>query len=106
MRSRALVVLVALLAAVLTAAGCGGGGGESGAGTSGGSTGGTAKQGGVLRIGTINYIDSFNPFKYIEAQATNAFIMLYPQLVQYSYTQDNGYKIEGDWATSWDTSTD
>ena len=37
----------------------------------------------MLRIGTINYIDSLNPYNYIEAQAYNAMMMIYPQLVQY-----------------------
>jgi peptide/nickel transport system substrate-binding protein len=88
---------------VLAAAGCGGGGGGGG---QNGTSSGAAKQGGVLRIGTISYIDSLNPFKYIESQATNAFIMLYPQLIQYDYTKAGGYKIVGDWAQSWDTSSD
>ena len=54
----------------------------------------------VLRIGTINYIDSLNPYNYIEAQAYNAMMMIYPQLVQYG----KGMKFEGDWASSWKTS--
>ena len=53
-----------------------------------------ASSSGVLRIGTVNYIDSLNPFNYIEAQSTNAMIMIYPQLVQYG----PGMKFEGDWA--------
>ena len=56
----------------------------------------------VLRIGTINYIDSLNPYNYIEAQAYNAMMMIYPQLVQYG----KGMKFEGDWASSWKTSAD
>ena len=39
-----------------------------------------------------------NPFNYIEAQAYNAFIMIYPQLVQYKY-EDGKYEFEGDWAS-------
>ena len=61
-----------------------------------------ASSSGVLRIGTVNYIDSLNPFNYIEAQSTNAMIMIYPQLVQYG----PGMKFEGDWADSWTTSAD
>jgi peptide/nickel transport system substrate-binding protein len=61
--------------------------------------------GGILRIGTINDIDSLNPFKYIESQSYQAFIMLFPQLVQYDYGE-NGYELVGDWATSWETSPD
>jgi peptide/nickel transport system substrate-binding protein len=60
---------------------------------------------GILRIGTTNYIDSLNPFKFIESQAFNAFIMIYPQLVQYGYGSE-GYFVEGDWAKSWKTSKD
>lgn len=63
------------------------------------------QKGGILRIGTINDIDSLNPFNFIEAQAYQAFIMLLPQLVQYDYGE-NGYEIVGDWATSWETSPD
>ncbi len=95
---RPLVVLGVLLAVGLALAGCGGssetGGGE-----------GKVVKGGILRVGTINYIDSLNPFNYIESQSVNAFIMIFPQLVQYDYA-DGTYKFEGDWAKSWDTSAD
>ncbi len=76
--------------------GCGGGGSSDSTTTASGST------SAVLRIGTVNYIDSLNPFNYVEAQSTNAMIMIYPQLVQYGV----GMKFEGDWATSWETSSD
>jgi peptide/nickel transport system substrate-binding protein len=78
-----------------------------------GSKGGTARAAGIegkaggsgiLRVGTTNYIDSLNPFNFIEAQAYNAFIMIYPQLVQYGYSPKEGYFIEGDWAKSWKVS--
>ena len=63
--------------------------------TTGSGTGtGAVAEGGILRIGTINYVDSFNPFNYIESQSFNAFIMLYPQLVQYDY-QDGEYIDRG-----------
>jgi peptide/nickel transport system substrate-binding protein len=97
LRTGALIVAVAVLAA-----GCSGGS-QNPPPTGSGSGG--PKQGGILRIGTINYIDSFNPFHYIEAQAFQAMIMLFPQLVQYTYDPD-GFQIEGDWATSWTTSAD
>jgi peptide/nickel transport system substrate-binding protein len=58
---------------------------------------------GILRLGTTNYIDSLNPFNYIESQALNAMIMIYPQLVAYKYGAE-GYQITGDWATSWKAS--
>lgn len=115
MRTRMLVVAaVAALLAVL-AAGCGGE--DSGAGetspvvTTTAETGGEAttgesegeiKEGGILRIGTLNNIDTLNPFNAYSANAYVAFIMLYPVLVQYAEDQT----IEGDWAESWETSED
>jgi peptide/nickel transport system substrate-binding protein len=84
------------LTALLVAGGCastpedsGGGGSEAG-----GS--------GILKLGTINYIDTLNPFIAIESQSYNAYIMEYPQLVQYG----PGLEIEGDWATSWENTPD
>jgi peptide/nickel transport system substrate-binding protein len=59
---------------------------------------------GILRIGTTSYIDSFNPFNYIEAQGLNAMEMVYPQLVQYGGEGKSGLKLEGDWAKSWKVS--
>jgi peptide/nickel transport system substrate-binding protein len=100
-RTLGLVSLLALVVALL-AAGCGGGG-DGGSADTGGEGG--AQEGGILRLGTTNYIDSLNPFNYIEAQAYNSFIMIYPQLVQYTY-EDGEYEFEGDWATSWETSKD
>ncbi len=73
--------------------GCGGGSSSTETTGSATTTGG-ASTSGVLRIGTVNYIDSLNPFNYVEAQSTNAMIMIYPQLVQYGV----GMKFEGDWA--------
>jgi peptide/nickel transport system substrate-binding protein len=100
MRKKAAFLVAAVLA-ILLVAGCGGSEGTSGQpGESG-----EVVQGGILRIGTINYVDSLNPFNYIESQSVNAFIMLYPQLVQYAYEGEQ-YEIEGDWAESWETSPD
>ena len=96
-----VVALVAAITLVLTA--CGGGGGN--ATGSGGSETGAVTEGGILRVGSINYIDSFNPFHFIESQSYNAFIMLYPQLVQYDF-QNGQYVIVGDLADSWETSAD
>ena len=59
---------------------------------------------GILRIGTTNYIDSFNPWNYIEGQGLNAMVMVYPLLVQLDYTKKEGYVIVGDWAKSWKAS--
>src|SRR5947208_993268 len=97
MRARRLIGTTMVAALVAIAAGCGGGG----AGPGGGGSGGVVK-GGILRVGTTSYIDSLNPFVAIESQSYNAFVMEYPQLVQYG----PGPKIEGDWATSWSHSSD
>jgi peptide/nickel transport system substrate-binding protein len=95
--------MMAAAALSVVAAACGGGNGTAtqSSGTSGG-----AKQGGILRIGTISYIDTLNPYNYVETQATNAMIMIYPQLVQYAYDKTDGFQIVGDWATKWETSSD
>ena len=79
MRVRRLVGVALVATALVVAAGCGGGG-DSGDGS---STDG-ASSSDVLRIGTTNYIDSLNPFNYIESQAYTAMMMIYPQLVQYN----------------------
>jgi peptide/nickel transport system substrate-binding protein len=70
-----LLAAAAMAALMIVAAGCGG---SSGSG--GGS--GSVKQGGIFSIGTTNYIDTMNIFNYIEAQSTNAFLEVYPELVQ------------------------
>jgi peptide/nickel transport system substrate-binding protein len=70
--------------------------------SSGGGEGGGAGSSGILRLGTNNYIDSLNPFIAIESQSYNAFVMVYPQLVQYG----PGLEIEGDWAKSWENTPD
>jgi peptide/nickel transport system substrate-binding protein len=95
MRART-VIGAALAVAALTVV-LGFGGVSSGSATTAG-----ASSSGVLRIGTVNYIDSLNPFNYIESQSVVAQQMLYPQLVQYSPKM----KFEGDWASSWKTSKD
>jgi peptide/nickel transport system substrate-binding protein len=95
---RPKVLVMAMLAALLAAAtGCGGASQSAAPGS-----GGAVKTGGILNVGTTDYIDSLNPFVALESQAYNSFVMTYPQLVQYG----PGYKLEGDWATSWDTSKD
>jgi peptide/nickel transport system substrate-binding protein len=93
--------LVVALAAVFAVTGCGGSSNSAG----GTGTGGKVVQGGILRVGTTNYIDTLNPFNYIEAQAANAYNMIFPQLVQYDYA-DGKYTIVPDFAESWDTSAD
>jgi peptide/nickel transport system substrate-binding protein len=86
-----LAAVAVMLAAAVAACG--------GSSTTGG--GGTVKKGGILRIGTVGEIDSLNPFVAIESQSTNAFVMEYPQLVQYG---PPGITIQGDLATSWTSS--
>jgi peptide/nickel transport system substrate-binding protein len=85
----------ALAAALLVATGVVAGTARTGSSAGGGS--------GILRLGTTNYIDSLNPFNYIESQSSNAMVMIYPQLVAYGFGAE-GYHIVGDWATSWKVS--
>jgi peptide/nickel transport system substrate-binding protein len=94
----ALAVLAVVALAAATSAGV--------ATTARGTTSGQAKAGGsgILRIGTTNYIDSFNPWNYIEGQGLNAMVMVYPLLVQVDYTSKRGYYLVGDWAKSWKVS--
>ena len=94
MSSRRMLAAAAL-AAVLLAAGCGGSSGSSGSGT--------VKQGGVFTIGTTNYIDTLNPFNYIEAEAVTAYLEVYPELVQLA---PNLTTYEGSYATKWTHSAD
>ena len=95
MRSRRLLAAAAL-AAVLLAAGCGGSSGSSGSS-------GSVKQGGVFTIGTTNYIDTLNPFNYIEAEAVTAYLEVYPELVQLA---PNLTTYEGSYASPWTHSAD
>jgi peptide/nickel transport system substrate-binding protein len=98
MRARRMLGAAALVA-VLAAAGCGGGS-SGGSGSTGGST---VKHGGVFTIGTTNYIDTLNPFDYIESQAVTAYTEVFPSLVQYG----PGLKqIVPDYAKSWSASPD
>jgi peptide/nickel transport system substrate-binding protein len=84
----------AALAACLAVAvaGCGSGATSPAAGV---------KKGGILLIGTIDDIDSLNPFVAINNQSFTAFAEEYPRLVQYG---PPGISLEGEWATSWSTS--
>ncbi len=104
MRRCRLVALAATAAVIVLAAGCGGG---SSSDDSGG-TGSGPHKGGILTVGTTDYIDSLNPFHYITLQSYNALIVLYPQLVQYALSKDDPNKlvIVGDWAESWEHTPD
>ena len=86
------LVAFTLALTLMASAGCGGGSTSSGSGS----------QGGILQVGSTYNIDSLSIFTAIDAQAYNAFTMVYPQLVQYG----PGLKLEGDWAKSWTTSPD
>jgi peptide/nickel transport system substrate-binding protein len=96
---RAALVLVA--ATALIAAGAVGWSGSTPGTASAASADAKAGGSGILRIGTTSYIDSFNPWNYIEGQGLNAMVMVYPLLVQVDYSKQKGYYIAGDWATSW-----
>ena len=56
---------------------------------------------GIVPAGTINYIDSLNPFVGYETQSYNTYNMLYPQLVQYNAHQ----QLVGDSAKSWSSNS-
>jgi peptide/nickel transport system substrate-binding protein len=89
--TRAVTAVAVVTAAVALLAG----------GSSAARTGGS----GILRVGTISYIDSLNPYNYIQAQGTTAMEMIYPQLVQYLYGP-HGYYFAPDYASSWQESQD
>src|SRR6516162_11237987 len=67
-----------------------------------GSQGGV-KQGGILRIGTLEGIDSLNPFVGFNQDAYSTWFYIYPSLVQYDL---HTYKFIPNFATSWQTSPD
>jgi len=100
MKTRVRLAVLGTTIALLAGACSGSGGGQANPTGSG-----AVKKGGILRIGTINYIDSLNPYNYIESNGLLAQMMVYPQLVQYKHGT-NGFEIEGDWAKSWQTSAD
>jgi len=99
-------VLVALLAMAAVAVAVSGASiGSQRATASAGAAADTSAGGsGILRIGTTSYIDSFNPWNYIEGQGLNAMIMAYPLLMQVDYSKREGYFVSGDWAKSWKVS--
>src|SRR5262249_841558 len=87
-RTRMLLSVLVLLAFV--AGGCGGSS----------SSGGGDRQG--PGVGPLSPPAPLTPLLASEPQASNAFNMIYPQLVQYG----PGLKIAPDWATSWSHSKD
>src|SRR5215469_8015066 len=81
------------IAVALLASGCG----------SSPSAGGQVKQGGILRIGTDQGIDSLNPFVGLNQDSFNTWEQIYPQLVQYNART---LAYEPDFATHWNQSSD
>ena len=104
---RKLLVGIILLVTVALLAACGGGesttpGGGGDTAASGGADTGTIKEGGIFRLGTTSNPDSINPFVGFSSLSYILWTETYPTLVQY----DADYKIIGDWADSWTTSSD
>jgi len=95
---RVLVVALALITLIaVVAAGCGGSSGGGGT-TSSASPSGDQP---VFKLGTVGAgYDSLNPFVGVYAQDYAAWMLMYPNLVQYS----NDLKAEPDFADSWTTS--
>ena len=83
-----LVALVAV--AALLGAAC------SSASSSGSQN--VVKQGGILRIGTLEGIDSLNPFVGFNQDSYSTWFYVYPSLVQYDL---HTYKFIPNFATSW-----
>jgi peptide/nickel transport system substrate-binding protein len=98
MRARRFLGVVALVAVLVAASGCGGSSGGGGTGSSD-----NIKKGGVFTIGTTNYIDTLNPFNYIEAEAVTAYLEVYPELVQLGPDLTS---FEPSLAKSWEHSAD
>jgi peptide/nickel transport system substrate-binding protein len=105
-QSGRLVIALLVVTALAVAGSAAWLGSQRATASSGASTKTSAGGSGILRIGTTSYIDSFNPWNYIEGQGLNAMIMVYPELVQVDYSKKEGYFIRGDWAKSWSTSKD
>ena len=83
-----LLLYSLLTGVIVTAAGCGGGN--------------AASSDKILSLGTVNVIDSLNPFVLTEPQAFTVANLVYPQLL--TYGGKSGTTLEGDWASSWKSS--
>ena len=96
--------LAAVLLAVLLAVAVAGCGGSSGDGTTtGGSSASPSGDQPVYRLGTVGMgYDSINPFVGMYAQDYAAWMLMYPNLVQYS----SDLQPQPDFAESWTTSED
>src|SRR6516165_10087582 len=60
-----------------------------------------ATRGGILRIGTLEGIDSLNPFVGFNQDSYSTWLYVYPSLVQYDL---HTYRFIPNFATSWQTS--
>jgi peptide/nickel transport system substrate-binding protein len=92
---RVFRTVAAILAVGLVAVAC------SNAGS--GKQTGAIKQGGTLRVGTIEGIDSLNPFVGFNQDSYSTWFYIYPSLVQYDLST---YKFIPNFAKSWQTSSD
>lgn len=95
---RRWLVSFGLLGTLLVAAACSGGKG----GGNGGSVSRSIKEGGTLRLGTSQPVDSLNPFVFQNQSAGSVLKNVYPYLVQFDTTMG----VVGDFATKWETSSD
>jgi len=92
-RPRTLSCLVAMAAAItLLGAACS---------STPGSGSQQVKQGGIFRIGTLEGIDSLNPFVGFNQDSYSTWFYIYPSLVQYDL---HTYKFIPNFAKSWQTS--
>ena len=93
--TRRLALAVGVVAAIVVASSAAWIGSQRATASSGAVKRRKAGGSGILRIGTTNYIDSFNPWNYIEGQGLNAMVMVYPLLIQIDYSKQKGYYIVG-----------
>lgn len=99
---RRVLLCVALAMVVLLAVAAAGCGGDSGTTTDAGASSPSGDQP-VFRLGTVGMgYDSLNPFVGVYAQDYAAWMLMYPNLVQYT----SELKPEPDFAESWSTSED
>ena len=92
---RSFRLLTAVFTVALVAAACGS--------SSSHNPSGTVKQGGTLRLGSIEGIDSLNPFVGFNQDSYSTWFFIYPSLAQYDLST---YKFIPNFATSWKTSPD
>jgi peptide/nickel transport system substrate-binding protein len=101
-RRGTLMVALAVLALALTvAAGCGGSSGDNGGG--GGTSASPSGDQPIYRLGMMNTgYDSLNPFVGYYSNSYAAWMLMYPNLAQYS----SDLQVQPDFAESWTTSAD